>query len=208
MHVTLSCILPRRSVWSHPHRLGTDSLHFLCTFISQAAKEREVQTLKRLHCSQTTYKTIKVGRQGRNECMHLKLFTVCWRNCVTVRLAIARLCFTITLESLLVQSVHDGSTLVAKGAAGLVGVLHPSVRLLVLFKAIWHTKTHSNNVQQHKNIMACWKRIFVLMFNKEIASIKSGNKRHFIVIKPRLLRQVARKWHTAQTEKRACLLVS
>ena len=27
---------PRRSVWSQPQRLGTDSVHFLCTFMSQA----------------------------------------------------------------------------------------------------------------------------------------------------------------------------
>ena len=28
---------PLLSVWSQPHKFGTDSLHFLCTFISQAA---------------------------------------------------------------------------------------------------------------------------------------------------------------------------
>ena len=31
--------LPRLSVWSQPQRLGTLSVHFLCTFISQAAME-------------------------------------------------------------------------------------------------------------------------------------------------------------------------
>ena len=31
--------LPLLSVWSHPHRLGTLSVHFLWTFISQAAIE-------------------------------------------------------------------------------------------------------------------------------------------------------------------------
>ena len=34
-------ILPRRSVCSQPQRFGTDSLHFLCTFISQAADVRK-----------------------------------------------------------------------------------------------------------------------------------------------------------------------
>ena len=29
--------LPLLSVWSHPHRLGTVSVHFLCTFMSHAA---------------------------------------------------------------------------------------------------------------------------------------------------------------------------
>ena len=35
--VMLMRILPLLSVWSHPHRFGTVSMHFLCTFMSQAA---------------------------------------------------------------------------------------------------------------------------------------------------------------------------
>lgn len=37
MHVMDSWILPRLSVWSHPHRFGTDSSQRLCTFMSHAA---------------------------------------------------------------------------------------------------------------------------------------------------------------------------
>lgn len=40
--------------------------------------------------------------------------------------------FTVALETLVLQTIHDGSTLVAKGAARLVGVVDPSMRFLVL----------------------------------------------------------------------------
>ena len=36
----LSLMRPRFSVWSDPHISGIDDLHFLCTFISQAAKQK------------------------------------------------------------------------------------------------------------------------------------------------------------------------
>ena len=36
-HEILRCSLPLLSVWSHPHRLGTVSVHFLCTFMSHPA---------------------------------------------------------------------------------------------------------------------------------------------------------------------------
>ena len=40
--------------------------------------------------------------------------------------------FTITLESLVLQTIHDGTALVTKRAARLVGMVDPSMRFLVL----------------------------------------------------------------------------
>lgn len=37
-----SCIRPLRSVWSHPHKLGTLSSHRLCTFMSHAANTIQI----------------------------------------------------------------------------------------------------------------------------------------------------------------------
>ena len=42
-HLIFILMRPRRSVCSQPQRFGTDSLHFLCTFISQAAEGREIR---------------------------------------------------------------------------------------------------------------------------------------------------------------------
>ena len=36
--------LPRRSVWSQPHRLGTLASHRLCTFMSQPAERSQCRS--------------------------------------------------------------------------------------------------------------------------------------------------------------------
>lgn len=43
-HSILSSMRPRRSVWSHPHRLGTLSSHRLCTFMSHAVTSHQSQS--------------------------------------------------------------------------------------------------------------------------------------------------------------------
>lgn len=40
--VIFSSILPRRSVWSQPHKFGTLSTHLLCTFMSHATPNKQI----------------------------------------------------------------------------------------------------------------------------------------------------------------------
>ena len=66
-------------------------------------------------------------------------------NVALLLLLLLLLFVTITLESLLAESVHDGSALVAKRAARLERVLHPGMGFLVLHA---HTHRHGRRIKK------------------------------------------------------------
>lgn len=112
MQVILSWTLPLRSVWSHPQRLGTDSLHFLWTFISQAEKIKTFLRFINLIRSEHLRNTI------RFQYLIIPGFEI----------------HTVTFQALVYKTIKKRSTVVTKRWASICMRFKSMMRPIVLKK--------------------------------------------------------------------------
>lgn len=67
-----SCIRPRRSVWSQPHRFGTLSSHRLCTFISHTVDIFIADHQKRFNVQHFSKQSNEAKKENNFSCMLAK----------------------------------------------------------------------------------------------------------------------------------------